>query len=181
MVGALSIAFALTGLTVAAAPANALVVGACTIKANAPHGSSHVSGTINSEGTLKCTIGMTEIYIKTYLEKSGGPSWVGNTESWLNSTAGKTYKSVANTSCSQGPASFRTRVSYSFQSPPGWSPAYTANTLYSPWIGVACGVTFRSAQSEVSNAEWTAEKALPPGVVLQKTPDGVQLTFAAQK
>ncbi|WP_222440395.1 hypothetical protein, partial [Arthrobacter alpinus] len=69
MVGTLSIAFALTGLTVVSAPANAVVVGACTMKANDPHASVHVSGTINSEGTLKCTIGMTEIYLRTYLEK----------------------------------------------------------------------------------------------------------------
>ncbi|MHA7177379.1 hypothetical protein ACX80D_12055 [Arthrobacter sp. Sr24] len=180
VVGTLSIAFALTGLTVASAPANAVVVGACTIKANDPHGSIHVSGTINSEGTLKCTIGMTEIYIRTYLEKSGGPSWGGNTESWLNAVAGKTYKSVANTACSQSPGTFRTRVSYTFQSPPGVNPAYTANTIYSPWFGIACGASFRSAQPEGVDSEWTAEKALPPGAVMQKTPDGVQLTFAAQ-
>ncbi|ALE93677.1 hypothetical protein AOC05_17335 [Arthrobacter alpinus] len=180
MVGTLSIAFALTGLTVVSAPANAVVVGACTMKANDPHASVHVSGTINSEGTLKCTIGMTEIYLRTYLEKSGGPTWGGNTESWLNATAGKTYKSVANTSCSQGPATFRTRVAYTLQSPPGVSPAYTANNIYSPWFGLACGVAFRSTQAEESNSEWTTEKALPPGVVMQRTPDGVQLTFGAQ-
>lgn len=74
VVGTLSIAFALTGLTVASAPANAVVVGACTIKANDPHGSIHVSGTINSEGTLKCTIGMNRPgnYAASFLAASSG-------------------------------------------------------------------------------------------------------------
>lgn len=180
MAGTLSIVFALTGLTIASTPANAVVVGACTIKANDPHASTHVTGTINSEGTLKCTIGMTEIYLRAYLERSDGSSWGGNTEAWLDSIANKTYKSFANTSCSQSPGTFRTRVSYAFQSPPGVSPAYTSNIIYSPWFGLACGLSYRGSQPEGINSEWTAEKALPPGVTMQRTLDGVQLTFSMQ-
>lgn len=81
---------------------------------------------------------MTEIYIQTTLEKSNGQYWSGNVRDYFNSS----YEmSNAATSCSQGPDSFRTRVSYVIQAPPGVNPRYTANTIYSPWIGVACGVT----------------------------------------
>lgn len=179
--GALSIAIALTGLTVTAAPANAAVVGACTMKANNPHASTHVSGTINAEGSMKCTIGMTEIYIQAYLEKSGGSSWAGNAEGWLSTPANKTYSSFANTSCSQGPATFRTRVTYSFTSPAGVNPSYSANTIYSPWYALACGLAARSASPVGVESAWSTKTALPSGVTMQATPDGVELTFGVQK
>ncbi|NQX29855.1 hypothetical protein HQQ81_21110 [Microbacteriaceae bacterium VKM Ac-2854] len=177
----MAVALTITGLTVGATPANAVVVGACTIKANNPHASGHVSGAINAEGSLRCTIGMTEIYIRAYLEKSGGSSWGGNTQSWLNTPAGMTYSSFANTSCSQAPGTFRTRVSYTFTSPPGVNPSYTANTIYSPWIGLACGVSRVAPQSaDSADAKWTSEKALPDGVTLKDAPGGAELIFTFQ-
>lgn len=141
-----AIALTIGGVLGVAAPADAAtVVGVCTITVGEPHASSHVSGTINSYGRLSCSIGMTEIYIRAYLEKSTGSSWGGNTESWLNTPAGKTYSSYAKTSCSQGPGTFRTRLSVAFTSPPGYNPSYHANTYYSVWRGVACGVSFAPA------------------------------------
>lgn len=160
-----------------ASPANAVTVGVCTIKANNPHGSTHVSGTINAEGSLQCTIGMTEIYVRAYLENSAGTSWYGNTESWLATPANKKYSSFANTSCAMGPGSFRTRVSYAFTSPPGVNPSYSANTVYSPWIGVVCGAN-RLAAPTTLNGDWTSEHPLPKGMTLTPTEDGVEITFA---
>lgn len=113
----------------AAAPAQAVVVGLCTITAQNPHGSTHVAGTVNTVGTVSCSMTMTEIYIQTTLEKSNGQYWSGNVRDYFNSS----YEmSNAATSCSQGPDSFRTRVSYVIQAPPGVNPRYTANTIYSP-------------------------------------------------
>ncbi|GAA2009957.1 hypothetical protein FHS08_000603 [Microbacterium ulmi] len=164
----------------AASPANAVVVGVCTIKANNPHGSTHVSGTINAEGSLQCTIGMTEIYVRAYLENSVGTSWYGNTESWLATSPNEKFSSFANTSCAMGPGSFRTRVSYAFTSPPGTNPSYTANTIYSPWIGVACGVS-RSAGPTTPTGVWTSEQPLPKGITLTPTADGVEITFSTDE
>lgn len=178
----LAVTFAVAGLTATAAPANAVVVGACTMKANDPHPSGHVSGRINSEGSMRCTIGMTEIYIRAYLEKAGGASWGGTTESWLNTPPGQTYSSFANTSCSQAPGTFRTRVSYTFRSPAGVNPAYTANTIYSPWKGVACGVSRMAPQAEPNQeSAWTSENPLPEGVTMTSTGDGAELTFSFDK
>lgn len=174
----LAVVLTVTGLTVAAAPANAVVVGACTIKANNPHASGHVTGRINSEGSLRCTIGMTEIYVRAYLEKSGGSSWAGNPQGYLNTPAGYTYSSFANTSCSQAPGTFRTRVSYAFQSPPGVNPSYSANTIYSPWTGLLCGAARVAPHSPGgATSEWTSEKPLPEGITLKSTADGAELTF----
>lgn len=178
----LAVVMTATGLTVAAAPANAVVVGACTVNANNPHASAHVTGRINSEGSMRCTIGMTEIYVRAYLEKSGGSSWAGNAQSWFNTPAGYTYSSFANTSCSQSPGTFRTRVSYTFQSPPGVNPSYSANTIYSPWIGLRCGAARIAPESvEGGSSEWTSEKALPEGITLKSTPDGAELTFIIEE
>ena len=123
------------GGTVTATPAHAVVVGVCTIKANNPHGSSHVSGTVNAVGTVSCTLVMSEIYVFTTLEKSTGASWAGNNEDWFNSAA---ESSNAATSCSQAPGVFRARVAYAIHAPAGVNPRSTANTLYSPWISVTC-------------------------------------------
>lgn len=175
----LAIAFTVGGLAATAAPANAVVVGECTMKANDPHPSGHISGRINSEGSMRCTIGMDEIYIRAYLEKAGGSSWGGTTESWVYTVPGRTFSSFANTSCSEAPGTFRTRVSYTFRSPAGVNPAYTANTIYSPWKGVACGVSRMAPQAEQSErAAWTSENPLPEGVTMTATEDGAELTFS---
>jgi len=133
-----------------AAPANAIIVGVCTIKANNPHGSTHVSGTINAVGTVSCTLVQDEIYIRTYLEKSTGASWGGNTQDYFDSSW---EQSNAATSCNQGPGTFRTRVSYAIHAPVGVSPRYAANTIYSPWVPVACGVSNRATSSGNGAAE----------------------------
>lgn len=127
----------ITGVS-AAAPANAVVVGVCTIKANNPHPSSHFSGTINAVGTISCTIVMDEIYLGIYLEKATGATW--SSYPFYDAFNTSSASENASTSCSQGPGTFRTRASYVLRAPAGYSPAYSANTIYSPWItDVACG------------------------------------------
>lgn len=176
LLSALAIAALIFGGVSIAAPANAVVVGVCTIKANNPHGSTHVAGTINTEGSLQCTLGMTEIYVRAYLENSVGTSWPGNPVSRLGSPAGVKYSSFANTTCGMGPGMFRTRVSYAFRSPAGVNPSYTANTIYSPWVPTACGLS-RSAQSATVTGTWSTKEPLPAGITITPTDDGVEVAF----
>jgi len=133
------------GITLAAAPANAVVIGVCTIKVNDPHGSTHVSGTINAVGTVECSTTMQEIYVKTTLQKSAGPSWAGTPFDRFNVARGQAN---AATSCTAGPGTFRTVTSYVLRAPAGIDPAYAANTVYGPWRSVACG-NARLAPSEL--------------------------------
>jgi len=145
-VAAVSLALAMMGgITLAAAPAQAATVGVCTIKANDPHGSTHVAGTINAVGTVDCTVSMNEIYVKTTLEKAGGASWAGAPYDRFNTTRGQ---SNAATNCSAGPGTFRTVTSYVLRFPPNLNPAYASNTIYGPWRSVACG-NARLAPSEL--------------------------------
>jgi hypothetical protein len=139
LASALLVATIITGASVAS-PANAVVVGVCTIKANNPHPSTHFNGTINSTGTVSCTVVMQEIYLAVYLEKSNGSTWSSYPFYDVFNTSSASEN--ASTLCSQGPGTFRTRVSYVLRAPVGYSPAYTANTIYSPWMGVACGASF---------------------------------------
>ena len=146
---------------VVAPPANAVVVGVCTIKANNPHPSTHVNGTINAVGTVSCSVVMAEIYIKTTLEKATGSTWAGNTQDWYNVSS---LQSNASTLCSQGPGTFRTRVSYVLRAPAGYSPAYSANTIYSPWTSVACGLQFAASGSTDSVLD--SVQLVPSGAAL---------------
>ncbi len=144
----LSVILACFGL-LAAAPAQAVVVGVCNINAQNPHPSNHVTGTINAVGTVSCSMVMQEIYVLTTLERMDGVTWTGNTRDYFNSNY---EQSNAATSCNQGPGTFRTRVSYVIYAPPGVNPAYATSTVYSPWIGVICGgVTAATGQPSGTN------------------------------
>jgi hypothetical protein len=136
-----------------AVPAQAVVVGVSTIKANDPHPSGHVAGTINAVWTVSCSMVMDEIYIQTYLEKSTGGVWVGAASDYFN-TSYESSNAVA--SRSNGPGVFRTRVSYAIDAPPGINPAYHANTIYSPWKSVACGAASRLASADQGFTETVA-------------------------
>lgn len=132
---------ALGTLGIATPASAATTVGVCRLVVEQPHASSHVNGRISSSGTMTCSIGMPEIYISATLEKSGGPSWSPSPTSYLNTSAGRKYQNVASTTCSQGPGTFRVRVYFSFRSPANISPAAYADTHYSNWVSVACGVS----------------------------------------
>lgn len=138
------------GSVAVAAPANAVVVGVCTIKANNPHPSTHVNGTINAQGTASCTVVMNEICIRAVLERADGASWAGTTSDLFGAT--QTQANAA-TSCANGGGGqlFRLRISYVLRAPAGYNPAYSSNTIYSPWVGAKCGSATRVAP--VSDAD----------------------------
>lgn len=129
-------------LVAVSAPASAVVVGICTIKANYPHGSTHVSGTINGVGTISCTKTMTSLYINVKLLKSGGPTWYGTSS--LDYGV-KNLRGNSATSCSNGPAKFKTSVEFILDAPPGYKPDRYVGAVISPWRSVACGVASRAA------------------------------------
>ncbi|MGC0371284.1 hypothetical protein [Microbacterium sp. SLBN-111] len=120
-----------------ATPANAYVIGECTIKANNPHPSTHVNGTINAQGTVACSVVMNEIYLRAVLERADGASWTGTTSDYFGV---KGTQANAATSCSAGESGlfFRLRIEYVLQAPPGVDPAYASNTIYSPWVSGKC-------------------------------------------
>lgn len=60
-----------------ASPA-ALPVGACEVKANNPHNSSHVGGTVNGVGSVTCTSSIPTIRIRTTLVRLGVTQTTGN-------------------------------------------------------------------------------------------------------
>lgn len=134
----------LGGVTAANA---AVVVGVCKLKIGNPHGSTHVSGTINSLSSIQCTIGMPSVHIQTWLYKSPSTYWTGKADSRVGVAANKKLQSNRAVSCSKGPGKFRNRTYVQFNSPSGVNPAYHANTYYSPWTSVACGVSRAAPES----------------------------------
>jgi hypothetical protein len=93
---------------------------------------------------------MTELFIDVTLEKSTGASWSPPSIDYF----GQSYLALnAATSCSNGPGTFRTRVNYTLEFPPGFTPVYTASWLYSPWKSVACGLTLAAAPNGTAAAD----------------------------
>jgi hypothetical protein len=134
-----------TGIAAAPAASAAVVIGVCTIKANDPHPSTHVNGTINGTGTVSCSVTMDEIYLKVKLERSTGTVVDGTTDDYFNTA----YESGnASTSCANA-GTWRTRVEYALRAPAGYSPAYSANNFASPWKAVACGAARVAPDSAV--------------------------------
>ncbi|AGW40506.1 hypothetical protein O159_02770 [Leifsonia xyli subsp. cynodontis DSM 46306] len=121
---------------VTAAPANAVVVGVCTMQVQDPHPSTHVHGTINVVGTASCSIVMTEIYVKVTLQRSDDATWPGATNDYRNTSQ---EQANAAAPCSAGPNMFRGYLSYALTAPAGYSPAYATGTTYGIWKSVICG------------------------------------------
>jgi hypothetical protein len=114
----------------------------CTLTIQYPHASTHVSGTVNVVGDVTCPITMREMYLRIYLEKSGGGSWAGTPLDYFNVSY---LKGNSATSCSNAPGTFRGMSSTIVYPPAGWTPAYQSESKYSPWISLACGASFRAA------------------------------------
>lgn len=153
------------GLIVTSAPAsNAVVVSICTIKANYPHGSTHVQGTINAEGTIACTSIVDNIWIDVYLEKSTGQEWSAPSKSYNNVSHLANY---GNTSCANGPGTFRARVQYAITFPAGYAPRYHASYLYSPWRSVGCGLA-RTAESDSIELELQVKEYIDGSVGIEE-------------
>jgi hypothetical protein len=133
------------------APASAAVVGICTIKANDPHPSGHVSGNINAQGTVACSQIMDQIKTQTTLEKSNGQVWSAGVSDKKGVQNLSTY---GNTSCSNSPGTFRTRLEVTLQFPAGFTPRYHYNNYYSPWKSFACGAARAASDSTQEAAEF---------------------------
>lgn len=138
----LTVVLAVGGVFMAApAQAASATNGDCTIKANNPHPSVHVNGTINATGTIECKTKKANLHINVSLERRDGAVWKTVSPSdYLN-----TYKVQNNAfaNCSAGPADFRTRA--------GWVIQHTSTSakvngaVYTAWMPVACGTASRVA------------------------------------
>lgn len=140
---------AVAGISLAgAAPANAIVVGVCTMQIQDAHASTHVSGTINVVGTATCSVTMNEIYVHVVLQRADGASWPGTTNDYYNTSQ---QQANAAAPCSAGPNTFRGYLSYVLRAPAGYNPSYSTNTIYGIWKGVGCGISF--AKSGAADSE----------------------------
>ena len=118
----------------------------CILTVNYPHGSTHVSGTINVTATTTCPTAMSSIYIDVELQRTSP-----NPNTWFNgtgiTTSGKTNASDNQaTSCSQGPGTFRGWATTTIVPPPGY--VLTGSPTDSKWgtaVGVACGLSKSTA------------------------------------
>lgn len=173
-------AIAVGGSIGVAAPANAaVVVGVCTIKLDEPHGSGHVSGTIDSNGVVQCSLGMPNIYVKTILHRDNGQTANGPTEDLYNTDPWKIVNSVAWVPCAGNQGTWQASLSVVLRSPAGTNPQYHANTYWSIWRNVACGNSFAPASENASPGNESPNAVtvtfLSDGTVQESVPDGVQV------
>lgn len=128
-----------------AAPAKAnIVIQVCNINVNWPHGSTHVTGTINATSTISCSTVMPNLRMQNYLVRTDGALWSKPLISYLNVTYLPTN---ASTGCSAGPANFMNHTYYNITFPPGYTPQNYEGWHDSPWVGVACGGVSAASQS----------------------------------
>jgi hypothetical protein len=114
----------------------------CTLTIQYPHASTHVSGTVNVVGDVTCPITMREMYLRIYLEKSGGGSWAGTP--WTISTS-PTSREIQ-------PLHARTRPARSAECPP--------RSCTRPLVGR------RRINRKVSTALGSASRAAHPSALL---------------
>ena len=126
---------ALGGTVGVATPAVATETIHCDLNVQYPHGSSHVSGTVNVQARTTCPIVMKEIYIRTWLQKSTGGTWTGASQDRFNLS---TLAANSATSCTNAPGSFRGYATTIVHAPAGWTPASRQHTVYGSWRYVSC-------------------------------------------
>lgn len=139
----LGIAGLVATLAIGAAPqAQAASFGpiVCTASVQYPHGSTHVSGTINVVSSVNCSTVMNEIYQQTRLYKSGGGSWLGLPFDRFNVSYGS---SNAATACSNGPGTFYGTAYTILYPPAGYFPSRGTmeSAGASNWVKCGSGVT----------------------------------------
>jgi hypothetical protein len=130
-----------SSVTLAGQRAAAAVI-TCALKANNPHHSGHVNGTINTTATATCRGGnngnVVSIDVTVQLLRSGVRKNTGS-----NRTTGRN-NATANTAipcAGNSPGSFRGEAGAYIVAPPGYRP--TSATLYhtSIELGVTCGLS----------------------------------------
>lgn len=104
----------------------------CTIKANYPHDSGHVPGTVNAVSTIFCTAPVTSLSIETSLDL--GPVQVA---SGSNSNGGSAFiQTNAATTCVPGEYDNIAHGDIVF--PPGYEPPTATINASSGYQPVAC-------------------------------------------
>lgn len=141
----LPLAIALVGVVAESpVPAHAAPLLTCTLTVNDPHGSTHVSGTINVTATTSCPLPMTSIYLDVELMRVSPSAKTYFAKPGVTAPAGyATWTQNESTSCSQGPGTFRGWATTSIVPPPGYvldgSGTYAK---YGTTVSVACGAAF---------------------------------------
>lgn len=131
------------GIDSAAAAASASTI-TCTINVQYPHGSTHVSGTINVVSTVSCTAPVPRIQQRTALYKSGGSSWWGTP---VDKNGVAAVQSNAATSCSQAPGQFYGVAVTTINFPAGYSPSTHTGNTYGETRDVTCTGASRTIPS----------------------------------
>jgi hypothetical protein len=130
-----------SSVTLAGAQAAAASI-LCTLKANNPHDSGHVNGTINTTATATCRGGnngnMVSIDVTARLIRSGVTKATGSGRTTGQNNAGA---NAAVPCKGNSPGSFRGDAGAFILAPPGYRPVNA--TLYSTSIalGVTCGLS----------------------------------------
>ncbi|MGW9112905.1 hypothetical protein [Microbacterium sp. NPDC055683] len=111
----------------------------CDLKVHHPHGSTHVSGTINVESTVTCQIAAANIRLATELYRVNPYGrWVGTPKVVQYK---KTVSSNAATRCSEGPGTFLGRGIGTIQAPAGYTLSGSATfSKDGSEVKVACGL-----------------------------------------
>lgn len=145
---ALAIGVCISAGTVA--PASAVSFGAilCTHTVDYAHGSTHVSGTVNVVSTVSCSATMSEIYIRTWLNKDS-LSWAGASQDYFNKSV---LSSNASTSCSFAPGLFYGTSTTVLRPPAGYSPSSATVSATGASQSVSCNGASRAAPSTPSDA-----------------------------
>lgn len=140
-----SIANAATG------PGGAIIT--CTARADNPHASGHVNGTINAVGSISCTSGVAEIYVKTILSNVNTGTASSKTNDFFNVTQ---LSSNATKTCAEAPATFRTNVEGLVRFPAGFTPSQGTLYVSSPNTWVSCSGISRVGADEPVEITLTA-------------------------
>ena len=154
----------LTAVLPAASASAALTAGSivCTVDVQYPHGSSHVSGTINEVSTVLCNEAVPRLSQTTTLHKSGGGSWKGTLKVGYDT---KLVQSNRATSCSEAPGKFYGSAVTDVTWPVGYVGP-THNSLTGKTVSVTCS----SASVAVK---------VPAGSNIKATTSGYSYTISA--
>lgn len=123
----------------------------CNLNVQDPHGSTHVSGTINVVARVSCGVPAARIRLQLSLFRvSPYKSWAAPTLQKDNVAVLQNNRAV---SCSEGPADFRGWAAGTITPPPGYqlsgSPQYERYGNLRP---VACGLAFAADTNDYSES-----------------------------
>lgn len=135
----------------------------CTVTTDHPHGSTHVSGTVNVVSKVACTAPVSRIRSATELARVDPyQRWVGIPKV---KTGVKTLKSSASTSCNYAPADFAGVGFATITPPPGYVLHGSPNvTKFGETERATCGSRAASVASGEEAAETITVTFAPAGL-----------------